>query len=278
MLTSLLLLCGLLHNLPLTTPTPTAITTYSSIQISNHHHNNHNNNDHSNHRSTKEILTTPASSPSPPSILIIDRLRDQLTLAGELLSHQTQRLTKPVQCHCQDFCGGRCFAPGCHTCTANIFDGDEFLCLASGPFGGGLLCQHNNDDDDSEVACCQPDDEEDEGDSSSRSEPTTATTTTACRIIEGRDCDCTKFPPMLPLFPPPPNRRYVKDNCISSNTSATMTESMEFVVDDGVGGDSTSTTDTSTTSPSLPIRSYYGTIGIVVVVVVGMMMMMSLKL
>eukprot|EP00555_Chaetoceros_dichaeta_P005534 CAMPEP_0198255418 /NCGR_PEP_ID=MMETSP1447-20131203/5544_1 /TAXON_ID=420782 /ORGANISM="Chaetoceros dichaeta, Strain CCMP1751" /LENGTH=240 /DNA_ID=CAMNT_0043941781 /DNA_START=35 /DNA_END=754 /DNA_ORIENTATION=- len=240
MVSSLLLLCSLLHSLPSTTAKPTTTTTYSSIQISNHnqHHHQHNNNE-------QRITTSSSPSSSSPSILIINGLRDQLTLAGELLAQSSSTPPPPVvQCHCQDFCGGRCFAPGCHTCTTTLFDGNEFLCLASGPFGGGLLCQGDSDSHDgTEVACCQPEEED---------------ATTVCRIIEGRECDCANVPPMIPLFPSPPDRRYIDGKCTSSETTTTRGRKMEFV---GGGGGGTITSDTLT-SPTLPMSSYYGTIGI----------------
>jgi hypothetical protein len=63
-----------------------------------------------------------------------------------------------VDCSCQDYAAGRCFAPGCFPCENSCFDGvpdGARLAKMGGPFGTGLLCSSDC------LPCCQaPDDEE----------------------------------------------------------------------------------------------------------------------
>jgi len=251
--------------------TPTTTTQSSVHTIYNHHNRNHNHDndkDNDNNKDSNPSLSSSLSSSSSSSSSasnyhhrtthththtratpLLDGLRGQLQLAGNILSETKPRLPtqQPVQCACRDYCGGRCFAPGCQTCAPEVFDGEEFLCLAAGPFGDGLLCEGGGDNSD--TACCKPmDGAGGDGDDSSG--------TAACVITEGRECDCAVFPPMVPLFPPPPGRTYVDGRCTASGTSAARR--ME-----SAGGSSSSNTVTSSGSTPTFINTRWSRYGIV---------------
>ena len=112
----------------------------------------------------------------------LKRLRDQLRQAGVELE-AAEPTAGPTLCACADFCSGRCFAAGCSVCPASTWDDDEASCLSSGPLGHGLLCSP----EDEQAPCCSPNG-------------------TACQLVGRQWCDCSKYPPQPPLFPPLHNR------------------------------------------------------------------------
>ena len=75
-----------------------------------------------------------------PDYEIIKALRGRLGTVAELLP--TCDATKAVQCTCDDYCRGACFACGCSACAAAewSFLGGAELCTDPGPLGTGLLC------------------------------------------------------------------------------------------------------------------------------------------
>lgn len=120
-------------------------------------------------------------------------LIDQLKSAGNEL-YKEPIPSVPVQCKCEDFCSGRCFAPSCQPCLANVWNGGgEASCVSAGPLGEGLLCSQPIE---KEMPCCEPNG-------------------TTCSIVGGAWCDCTKYPKEIALFPSMLNRMYSKNGtCI----------------------------------------------------------------
>lgn len=116
----------------------------------------------------------------------LKQLRDQLRQAGVELE-AAEPTAGPTLCACADFCSGRCFAAGCSVCPASTWDDDEASCLSSGPLGHGLLCSPEDD----QAPCCSPNG-------------------TACQLVGRQWCDCSKYPPQPPLFPPLRNRSWAK--------------------------------------------------------------------
>jgi hypothetical protein len=114
------------------------------------------------------------------------QLRDQLRRAGVELE-AAEATAGPTPCACADFCSGRCFAAGCSVCPASTWDDDEASCLSAGPLGHGLLCAPG----DEQAPCCSPNG-------------------TACQLVGRQWCDCSKYPPESPLFPPLSNRSWAK--------------------------------------------------------------------
>ena len=139
-------------------------------------------------------VSTSTQTPGTPSSVLISSLRSQLKLAGSLLS-KSPTLPTPVHCMCEDYCSGRCFAPGCLPCPPNMFDREKDLCLASGPFGTGLLCHK-------EKPCCETDN---------------GNSTAACIVVDG-PCECSSYNPEPDLFPLPPGRSYTfEGKCVTGN-------------------------------------------------------------
>mmetsp|Transcript_67443 Transcript_67443/g.161798 ORF Transcript_67443/g.161798 Transcript_67443/m.161798 type:complete len:172 (-) Transcript_67443:205-720(-) len=122
-----------------------------------------------------------------------DRLLKRLIAAGDELA-QASIDRKAVQCSCENFCGGQCFAYGCAPCAASTwsFPGGADLCKDPGPLGRGLLC-HVVGGQVTDQACCSVG-----GD--------------ACALPEGEccssgDCESCDFKSnTTALFPPLPNR------------------------------------------------------------------------
>ena len=88
-------------------------------------------------------MTCVARDPDEDYVEITKVLRGRLGTVAELLP--TCDATKAVQCTCDDFCRGACFACGCSTCAAAAFSNQSFpghaaLCTDPGPLGTGLLC------------------------------------------------------------------------------------------------------------------------------------------
>jgi hypothetical protein len=106
-------------------------------------------------------------------------LLEQLERAGDMLYNETIP-AKPVDCLCEDFCSGYCFAPSCAPCAPSVWNNDESSCLNAGPLGHGLLCSRPLA---KENPCCQPNG-------------------TTCSLAGGEWCDCSKYSKKTPLFPP----------------------------------------------------------------------------
>ena len=137
--------------------------------------------------------------PAFPSVSLIERLRNQLKLAGTELRESPQP-SKPISCACEDFCSGQCFAPSCDVCDAGVWS-DESRCLNPGPLGQGLLCAQNHTQKSSAMPCCSPNGN-------------------ACRLDGGQWCNCSSFPVQDPLFPPLSNdeRAWNGGRCVSNKS------------------------------------------------------------
>jgi hypothetical protein len=63
----------------------------------------------------------------------------------------------PVECSCEEYDAGTCFAPGCFPCKKECFDvpDGKRLSKMGGPFGTGLLCSSDC------LPCCQSPDDKD---------------------------------------------------------------------------------------------------------------------
>eukprot|EP00927_Polykrikos_kofoidii_P078914 TRINITY_DN75711_c0_g1_i1.p1 TRINITY_DN75711_c0_g1~~TRINITY_DN75711_c0_g1_i1.p1 ORF type:complete len:173 (+),score=22.63 TRINITY_DN75711_c0_g1_i1:77-595(+) len=83
-----------------------------------------------------------------------ETLRERLRAAAEVLA--AAKGIHTLQCKCEDYCVGRCFAAGCASCTASTwsFPGGGALCADPGPLGNGLLCREDAKGIVTGDACC----------------------------------------------------------------------------------------------------------------------------
>ncbi|CAE8661604.1 unnamed protein product, partial [Polarella glacialis] len=87
----------------------------------------------------------------------LSALRERLLEAAKVVAGARSNST--VQCACEDYCTGSCFAASCVACPAATwsFPGGSSLCLDAGPLGTGLLCQAGADGLATQSACCGQD-------------------------------------------------------------------------------------------------------------------------
>merc|ERR1719498_1757228 len=85
---------------------------------------------------------------------LVTALRERLFEAAQGMGQAKART--PVQCRCEDYCTGRCFAPGCASCPADTwsFPHGADMCYDAGPLGTGLLCRVDSDGKVTQSACC----------------------------------------------------------------------------------------------------------------------------
>jgi hypothetical protein len=138
----------------------------------------------------------------PPEIEIA-LLRQKLLEAATIISQaELGPRQKPVQCSCEGYCMGTCFAPLCLPCPAGTwsFPGGEQSCVNPFPLGQGLLCDIDNTSGRAgDQACCRVDG------------PSCQLPPDSC--CASGDCgSCPPYPIPVQVFPPL-NRTFANNTC-----------------------------------------------------------------
>lgn len=139
------------------------------------------------------------------SATVEGELQERLRLAQKLLSQSEFAFgQKALQCSCDQYCTGQCFAPQCAPCDpiAFSFPGGASLCLNPYPLGEGLLCAKDVNGTLTQNACCSV------GGATCQLPPD------GCCASGGCD-SCPTYPPMPSIFPPL-NRTFINDQCIGA--------------------------------------------------------------
>ena len=129
-------------------------------------------------------------------------LRAKLLLASRLLASSSPLLSPdfPLNCSCEGYCTGQCFAMRCAPCNASTFSfpGGEGLCEDVGPLGTGLLCHVERNGTLTTSPCC------------TSHGPTCWLPVDSCCSFG--DCStCPPYPMVIGLFPPL-KRRFVNSS------------------------------------------------------------------
>lgn len=140
--------------------------------------------------------------------LVIAILRAKLALAQrELAVSRFDPTQPPVQCSCEGYCTGRCFAPQCAPCPASTwsYPGGEANCLTAEPLGAGLLCAVDAATGNlTGNACC------------SATSPSCRLDPTSC-CGDGTCGKCPKYAPQPAGVFPGLNRTFVDGQCLEEH-------------------------------------------------------------